>query len=170
MAEVVISHIFISGGHNFFGHYGRPAGAHAAIAVDRVSCRAGRGLVGDRFYDYRPDYSGQVTFFDLAVLLRARRELGVPELGAHSFRRNVVVSGLDLAALVGRDFRLQGIAFSGVAEAKPCVWMNDAVAPGAEQWLRGRGGLRARIRSDGELTVGPVVDFAVRGETAELPF
>ncbi len=166
---VVITHIFISSGHNFFGHHGRAPGRHAARAVERVVCHAGRGLAGDRFYDYRPDYSGQVTFFDWAVLLAARRELGVPELAADAFRRNVVVSGLDLPALVGRSFRLQGVLFEGVAEAKPCYWMNDAVAPGAEQWLRGSGGLRARIRSDGELSVGPVPDFAVRGETAELP-
>ncbi len=93
----------------------------------------------------------------------------MPELAADALRRNVMVSGLDLSALVGRGFRLQGVLFEGVSEAKPCYWMNDAVAPGAEQWLRGRGGLRARIRSDGELCVGPVLDFAVRGETAELP-
>ena len=148
MAAVVITHIFVSGGHNFFGHHGRAPGRHAACAVERVSCHAGRGLAGDRFFDYRPDYSGQVTFFDWSVLLAARQELGVPELAADALRRNVMVSGLDLSALVGRGFRLQGVLFEGVSEAKPCYWMNDAVAPGAEQWLRGRGGLRARIRSE----------------------
>ena len=32
--------------------------------------------------------------------------------------------------------------------------MEQAVAPGAEEWLRGNGGLRARILSDGPLAVG----------------
>ena len=32
--------------------------------------------------------------------------------------------------------------------------MNHAVAPGAEEWLKGRGGLRARILTDGELALG----------------
>jgi len=32
--------------------------------------------------------------------------------------------------------------------------MNIAFAPGAEQFLAGRGGLRARILSDGRLKVG----------------
>jgi MOSC domain-containing protein YiiM len=170
MSEVVISHVFVARGHNFFGHHGRAPGTHAAIPVERVRCWAGRGLEGDRFCDYRPDYAGQVTFFDAAVLTAARRELGVPELAADAFRRNVVVDGLDLPALVGRQFRLQGITFEGTGEARPCYWMNVAVAPRAEEWLRGRGGLRARIRTDGELAVGPVPDFAVRGETAALPF
>jgi MOSC domain-containing protein YiiM len=87
-----------------------------------------------------------------------------------AFRRNVIIAGVDLTALIARIFRLQGIEFEGMSEARPCYWMNDAVAPGAEAWLRGRGGLRARILTDGDLSVGAVADFAVRGETAELPF
>jgi hypothetical protein len=32
--------------------------------------------------------------------------------------------------------------------------MEQAVAPGVEEWLRGHGGLRAKILSDGPLAVG----------------
>jgi len=32
--------------------------------------------------------------------------------------------------------------------------MDQAVGPGAEEWLKGRGGLRARVLTDGELRVG----------------
>lgn len=170
MPEVSVRHLFISAGHNFFGHHGRAPGRNPVTAVDRVRCRAGRGLEGDRFFDYRPDYSGQVTFFDAGVLAALRNELAVPELSADAFRRNVIIAGLDLSSLIGRTFRLQGIEFEGASEAQPCFWMNVAVAPGAEAWLRGRGGLRARILTDGDLSVGPVPDFAIRGETAELPF
>jgi MOSC domain-containing protein YiiM len=46
------------------------------------------------------------------------------------------------------------VAFAGTGEARPCHWMNHAVAPGAEDWLKGRGGLRARVLSDGELQIG----------------
>ncbi len=45
-----IRHIFISPGHNFFGRYGEPAGAHATRDLAVVNCRAGWGLEGDRFY------------------------------------------------------------------------------------------------------------------------
>jgi MOSC domain-containing protein YiiM len=170
MSAVAIAQLFISPGHNFFGHHARPAGRHPSVAVERVRCHAGRGLEGDRFLDYRPDYSGQVTFFDAAVVAAIRRELAGPTLSADAFRRNVIIAGVDLSRLEGRIFRLQGVEFEGVSEARPCYWMNEAVAPGAEAWLRGRGGLRARILTDGELAVGPASDFAVRGETAELPF
>ena len=32
--------------------------------------------------------------------------------------------------------------------------MDQAVGPGTEEWLRGNGGLRAKIRTDGPLAVG----------------
>jgi hypothetical protein len=58
---------------------------------------------------------------------------------------------VDLNTLIGQEFTLQGIRFAGVCEAKPCHWMDWALGAGAEQWLRGRGGLRCRILTDGFL-------------------
>ena len=151
-----IRHIFISPGHNFFGRYGQPAGDHAATDVRSVKCRAGWGLEGDRFYGYRPGYKGQVTFFAWETFLAARKKFGVPALSPAAFRRNVVVEGLDLASMLERRFTLGGVEFEGTGEARPCHWMNSVVAPGAEDWLMGRGGLRAKVLTDGELSVGPV--------------
>lgn len=157
---VAIRHIFISPGHNFFGRHGQPAGEHPVVSMRAVACRAGWGLEGDRFYGYRPDYNGQVTFFAWEVWEAAKREFGVPMLRPDAFRRNVIVEGAHLNELIGARFTLGGIDFEGMGEAKPCYWMNGVVAPGAEEWLRGRGGLRARILTDGELRCGPADLFA----------
>ena len=75
----------------------------------------------------------------------------MPRLCASAYRRNVLIRGADLTGLIGRDFEIQGVVFRGVAECKPCYWMDGAVAPGAEAWLKGRGGLRAQILNDGWL-------------------
>jgi len=151
-----IRHIFISSGHNFFGRYGQPAGDHPATDVRQVKCRAGWGLEGDRFYGYRPGYKGQVTFFAWETLLQARKKFGLPALSPGVFRRNVVVEGIDLGQMLERRFTLGGVEFEGTGEARPCHWMNEVVAPGAEEWLMGQGGLRAKVLSDGELFIGPV--------------
>ena len=151
-----IRHIFISPGHNFFGRHGQPPGDHPAVDVGSVKCRAGWGLEGDRFYGYRPGYKGQVTFFKWETLLEAREKFGVTALSPAVFRRNVIVQGINLELLLERRFTLGGVEFEGTGEARPCHWMNQVVAPGAEDWLMGRGGLRAKVLSDGELTVGPV--------------
>ena len=107
---------------------------------------AGSGLAGDRFFDFKPDYKGQVTFFSMEVHERLQRELG-KEYDPSSYRRNLIVSGADLNALIGEEFELGGIRFLGTAEASPCYWMDRAIADGAEDALRGDGGLRAKILS-----------------------
>jgi MOSC domain-containing protein YiiM len=61
-----------------------------------------------------------------------------------------------LNALIGRRFSLGGVEFEGTGEARPCHWMNEAVAPGAEDWLMGQGGLRTKVLTDGVLHAGPV--------------
>ena len=67
------------------------------------------------------------------------------------FRRNIIVSGTDLNSLIGKKFTVQGIDFLGTQEAAPCYWMNGAVAPGVEDTMKGRGGLRAKILTSGVL-------------------
>ncbi len=151
MNPPVITHLFISAGHNFFGRYGQPAATHELRSVSEVECVAGYGLRGDRFYGYRPEYKGQITFFALEVLEEMQRALALPAISPGAVRRNAVTRGLDLNACIGREFELQGLRFFGAEECRPCPWMNQAVGPGAEDWLRGRGGLRAKVLTTGVL-------------------
>jgi MOSC domain-containing protein YiiM len=146
-----VEHLFLSHGHNFYGHHNQPPGTHPTVAVEQVECVAGRGLRGDRYFDYKPDYKGQITFFSIEVLEALRRELRLPDAQPQHTRRNAFVRGTDLNALIGCEFEVQGVRFAGVEESKPCHWMNTALGPGAEEWLRGHGGLRCRILTDGVL-------------------
>ena len=145
--------IHISSGHNFFGHYGGPAGECPAIDVEEVECVAGLGLRGDRFFGYKQDYKGQVTFFATEVYEGLCQRMNIYHQKPKALRRNVLTCGIDLNELIGKTFDLQGIRFEGVAECSPCFWMNDAFGSGAEEYLRGHGGLRARILSSGLLRV-----------------
>jgi MOSC domain-containing protein YiiM len=44
------------------------------------------------------------------------------------------------------------VRFAGVEECRPCYWMNLAFGDErTERWLKGRGGLRARVLTDGVL-------------------
>ena len=75
----------------------------------------------------------------------------MPNAKPQDTRRNAFVRGASLAALIGHEFELQGLHFLGVEECRPCHWMNLALGPGAEGWLKGRAGLRCRILKDGVL-------------------
>jgi molybdopterin synthase catalytic subunit len=149
-----LDEIWISPGHDFRGHHGGPRGEHGSESVPGVECVAGMGLRGDRYFGHKEDFKGQVTFFDADAIQAVRDHFGMPELEGSVFRRNLIVRGVDLSAWIGRKFRFQGVEFEGSEECRPCYWMDEAVGPGAEEFLkdRYRGGLRARILSDGTLT------------------
>jgi MOSC domain-containing protein YiiM len=149
-----IEHIYISPGHNFFGHHGRAPGAHPLLEVSAVRCLAERGLEGDRFLDYKADYAGQITFFSMDVYDELCRATGVSDRTPGALRRNIFLRGVDLNALVKETFTLQGVTFSGSSECSPCYWMDQSFAPGTEAFLHGRGGLRARILTTGVLRAG----------------
>jgi len=147
-----VRHLFTSPGHNFVGHHGRPAGKHPIVEADEIECIAGRGICGDRYFGFEENYKGQITFFSFDVFEEMRRELQIPEAAPAATRRNVFVSGTDLNSLVGKDFEIQGVRFVGMEECRPCYWMNHAFRDErAENWLKGRGGLRARILTSGTL-------------------
>ncbi|MSU46390.1 MAG: molybdenum cofactor biosysynthesis protein [Lacunisphaera sp.] len=148
-----IAALYISPGHNYLGHYGLPPGKYPVESVQTVECLAGRGLVADRFFDHKPDFAGQVTFFAMEVYEEIRRALNCMDQPPSVFRRNVLSRGLDLNVLIGAEFEVQGVRFAGMRECTPCYWMDQAFAPGAEAWLKGRGGLRARILTSGWLKV-----------------
>ena len=150
---ILVRHLYLSPGHNFFGHHGQPADAHPIVEASAVRCLAGRGVEGDRFLDYKPGYKGQITFFAWEDYVRLCSSLGVHDKTPAAFRRNVVVEGMHLPGLYGQEFELQGVHFRGHSECSPCYWMDQAFGPGAEAALRGHGGLRAQILSDGHLTV-----------------
>ncbi len=153
---IIIRHLFISPGHNYFGHYGKPAGINPIHEVDEISCRAGYGIEGDRFYGSRPDYKGQITFFSHEVHMELYRALG-KELGDEkAYRRNVITEGVDLNSLIGWQFTLGDVLFEGCEECRPCSWMNQAHGEGAEEFLKGNGGLRAKILEGGILGSGNV--------------
>ena len=152
-ATIRIKHLFISPGHNFFGHHGGEPSQHPMLECTEVKCLAGRGIEGDRFLDFKTDYKGQVTFFSNEVYEELCARLDVWDKPPSVFRRNIITENADLNALIGREFEIQNVRFLGVAECSPCQWQDGAFSPGTEATLKNRGGLRAKVLCDGVLRV-----------------
>jgi MOSC domain-containing protein YiiM len=121
------------------------------IEVPMIACLAGRGIRDDRYFDFKDDYKGQITFFSFEVFEALCSALRLQSCSPALVRRNVITRGVDLNELIGQSFEVQSVRFHGMEECRPCYWMDRAIAPGAHEFLKGRGGLRAKILSDGEL-------------------
>ncbi|MES2657960.1 MAG: MOSC domain-containing protein [Verrucomicrobiota bacterium] len=153
-AELVA--IYISPGHDYWGKHGEGRLQNGILTPKEVECVAGQGLRGDRYFSYRRDYKGQVTFFSAEVVDEVREHFQLRKLPASVFRRNLIVRGVNLAEWMGKRFRFQGVEFEGAQECRPCHWMDRVIAPGGEDFLKSgfRGGLRAKVISSGFLRVG----------------
>jgi len=75
-------------------------------------------------------------------------------------RRNILLRGLDVDALIGSEVSLDSgdgpVLLRFNRAANPCIWLDVTIGPGAMAALRGKGGVRATPLTDGVLRLGPV--------------
>jgi MOSC domain-containing protein YiiM len=158
---VTIHHIFISPGHNYFGRPKDGPGGHATVDIAEVEAVAWQGLVGDHYFGVAAHYDAQITFVSWEVFSALQAEFGRGDWSPILMRRNVVIEGVPLNQLIGQPFTLDfgehQVEFLGAKHCAPCAWMDAMMEPGAQKFLRGRGGLRARITSSGSIVRGPAL-------------
>ncbi len=138
-----------------------PAAEAPMVAADAVPAVPGRGLEGDRYFEGAGTFSARGgTGRDLTLVsVEALESAGVAPLEA---RRNVVVRGVDLDALIGRRFRVGEVECLGRRRCEPCAHLQRLTRPGVLRALVHRGGLRADVVSGGVLRVGDAVVTASR--------
>lgn len=147
--EVTVERILSSPAHNYFTRPRFEPGDTASVDHLSVPLQSGRGIAGDRFEHSRYP----ITLFSREVADLIEEAHG-RSIDAALFRRNIVVSGINLSELVGVRFRLGGVLFEGVGHCAPCLWMDAAIGKGTYALMRGRGGLRAGVVEGGLLQRG----------------
>lgn len=145
-------------------YFGRAKDGPAQVPTDlasSVEIVANKGIRGDRFFGVKAHTEAAVSFLSIEAWDAVGDVLGVEVPDPAVARRNVVVRGVELDPLRGREFELNSgdgwISFRGGRPAHPCVWMDRMVVEGARKALIGRGGLRTEPLSDGILRVGEVL-------------
>ena len=134
----------------------------SAPMIARREARAvpGRGLEGDRYFNgvgtfsqhpHQPDF--EVTLIEKEKIDAFAAESGLPFNGAHA-RRNLITEGVDLNALVGREFAIGAVRFRGIRLCEPCTYLAKISFPETLKGLIHKGGLRAQIVSEGVIRVG----------------
>jgi MOSC domain-containing protein YiiM len=80
--------------------------------------------------------------------------LGRGPVDAATLRRNIVVEGLNLAALNGWTVAVGGAVLRITGICAPCSRMEEALGPGGYNALRGHGGWCAEVVAPGTVAVG----------------
>jgi MOSC domain-containing protein YiiM len=133
----------------------RPARDVPMVEVPRVFATAGKGLSGDRY----ASGSGKrgITLIQAEHLPAIAALSGHAQVPPATLRRNLVVSGLPLAALKGRRFRIGEVLLEGTGDCDPCSRMEAALGEGGYNAMRNHGGLCARILEGGWIARGDAV-------------
>ncbi len=128
----------------------------SAEAVER------RGLLGDRYERGAGTFSSTGgRGYDLTLVeAEALEELSAKgvKLAPVEARRNLVVRGIALDDLIGRRFRVGEVECFGQRRCEPCAHLERLTQPGVLRGLVHRGGLRADVRSVGEIRIGDRVE------------
>ncbi|MDP3408916.1 MOSC domain-containing protein [Bosea sp. (in: a-proteobacteria)] len=124
--------------------------------VETATLDPQQGLLGDH-YSSRTGGARHVTLIQAEHLAAIAAHLGCDALTPELLRRNIVVSGINLAALKGRHLRLGTAVLEATGECHPCSRMEEILGEGGYNAVRGHGGITARVIEAGEVSIGSVV-------------
>ncbi len=140
-----------------------PAATAPMQLVSSARALAGRGLEGDRYASNAGTFSpraGRRPGYEL-TLIAAEVVEDLTARDAHldfgSTRRNILTRGIDVNALVGREFSIGDVRCLGLRLAEPCAHLERIAGPGLLRPLIHCGGLRADVLSGGVIEAGSLI-------------
>jgi MOSC domain-containing protein YiiM len=127
----------------------RPERMGPVKIVDTVLAIQNKGLEGDR----SKGGNRQVTFIQKEHIITVASFLGKTDLDYTLTRRNVLVEGINLLSLKGKQFRIGEAVFEYSGECHPCSRMEEALGVGGYNAMRGHGGITAKIVLSGLIKI-----------------
>lgn len=148
--------------------YLRPGRGEPVSQVESVQALVGQGLEGDRAaLRSRSSVAAKardITLLQAEVIPILEAWAGRTALDAGLLRRNLLVSGLNLAAMrspfadgnnrwaIGGD-----VIIEVTGPCEPCSKMEQVLGAGGYNMMRGNGGLTAAILTAGRIQIGDVI-------------
>lgn len=133
----------------------RPSRGAPMLATHAVEAQTEHGLVGDRYASRQG--KRQVTLIQWEHLPVIASLVGRTEVTPDELRRNVVVSGINLLALKGKQFMLGSAVLEYTGLCQPCSQMETRFGPGGYNAVRGHGGITARVIQAGVIRLDDIV-------------
>lgn len=125
--------------------------------LDAAPFIANFGLEGD--WRSRKNRGRQITLIESEALEEIARVLKMSAIPAGASRRQVLVSGIDLNASVGKTLRVGPLLLKVDALCDPCRNMETMIGPDAYRAMKNRGGVCARVLEGGTLRPGDGVEI-----------
>jgi MOSC domain-containing protein YiiM len=125
----------------------RPERLKPALRMESVVAIENKGLQGDR----SKGGNRQVTLIQKEHLQAVASFLGKTDVDFTLTRRNILVEGINLLSLKGKQFQIGEAVFEYSGECHPCSRMEEALGSGGYNAMRGHGGITAKVITGGEI-------------------
>ena len=125
--------------------------------VNQAILEKGKGIVNDRYYGNFKEKKEQVTLINLEEINYFNNQIK-QNIDAKNFRRNIIVSGIDLNNLINKKIKINDVTLKIHEICQPCKYLqNKLQIPGLVKMLINKSGVRAEILTSGSLAVGDVI-------------
>jgi MOSC domain-containing protein YiiM len=128
----------------------RPKRLEPVRIIESVNAIENKGLEGDR----SKGGNRQVTFIQKEHIAAVGSFIGKTDLDFTLMRRNILVEGINLLSLKGKQFQIGEVVFEYSGECHPCSRMEEALGLGGYNAMRGHAGITAKVMKGGEIKVG----------------
>lgn len=115
------------------------------------------GVEGDHHCRPTRKSKRQVTLIQAEHIPVVEAILGRGKIDPALLRRNLVVSGINLAALKYQTFQIGTAVLEGSGNCPPCSRMEENLGPGGYAAMLAHGGITAVVVSEGVVSFGDVV-------------
>jgi len=122
--------------------------------INQAILEKGKGIVNDRYYGNFKEKKEQVTLINLEEINNFNNQIKM-NIDAKSFRRNIIVSGINLNELINKKVKINEVTLKIHEICQPCKYLQDKLKiPGLIKILVNKSGVRAEILTSGSISVG----------------
>ena len=122
--------------------------------VNQAYLEKGKGIVNDRYYGNFKEKKEQVTLISLEEINNFNSQVK-QNIEPKDFRRNIIVSGVDLNQLINKQIKINNITLKIHEICQPCKYLQDQLKiESLVKILVNKSGVRAEIITSGMLSVG----------------
>lgn len=124
--------------------------------TESINAIKGQGLEGDHYA--KKGGKRQVTLIQKEHIEAVASMMGMEQIDPKLLRRNIVVSGINLLALKGHQFKIGNAVLEFAGPCVPCSRMEENLGKGGYNAMRGHGGICCRVIESGEIRIGDGVE------------
>lgn len=135
----------------------RPGKRQEMIEVETVQLITNHGIEGDHYCRGQINRNRQVTLIQAEHLETIAALCRQDNILPSKLRRNLVISGINIASLKDKHFKLGTTELAGTGFCHPCSRMEENLGRGGYNAVRGHGGITALVIQGGWISKGDIV-------------